>query len=171
MGDYIFLEQSTAVLPKGNQAEAYKRMCALNDDDESKRGGSVGPDGEKKWFAWMDANYPDTCADAKAILMELGFWFDENEDGDLLFTEYDCKMGQESDFLRSIGDLLTGEMVWRGEDHAMFRYTFDRGDGRDHDEFDHKMRVFEPVERPVEWGRAMFFPDERLAAANEKPWR
>jgi len=27
------------------------------------------------------------------------------------------------------------------------------------------------VERPVEWGRAMFFPDERLAAANEKPWR
>ena len=160
MGYYIFLEQSTAVLPKGNQAEAYKRMCALNDDDDAKNGGSFGPDGEEKWFSWMDANYPDTCADAKAILADLGFWFDENEDGDLLFTEYDCKMGQESDFLRSIGDLLTGEMVWRGEEHNLWRYTF--GD---------KMRVHEPVDRPIEWDQVPFFSDERLAAANEKPWR
>ena len=163
MGYYIFLEQSTAVLPKGNQAEAYKRMCALNDDDEGKTGGSK----DEKWFAWMDPNYPDTCADAKAILTELGFWFDENEDGDLLFTEYDCKMGQESEFLRCIGDLLTGEMVWRGEDHTMFRYTFWGEEG----EVPFKMRVWEPVERDIEWDQVPFFADERLAAANEKPWR
>jgi len=160
MGYYIFLEQSTAVLPKGNQAEAYKRMCALNDHDENKNGGSFGPDGEEKWFSWMDANYPDTCADAKAILMDLGFWFDENEDGDLLFTEYDSKMGQESEFLRCIGDLLRGEMVWRGEEQDLFRYTFGA-----------KMRVYEPVKRAIEWERVAFFADERLAVANEKPWR
>ena len=156
MGYYITLEQSTAVLPKGNQAEAYERMCALNDTDEGKTGGN----GEKKWFAWMDPNYPDTCADAKAILADLGFWFDENEDGDLLFTEYDCKMGNESDFLRCIGDLLTGEMVWRGEEHTLWRYTF--GD---------KMRVHEPIERDIEWDQVPFFSDERLAVANSKPWR
>jgi hypothetical protein len=156
MGYYITLEQSTAVLPKKHQAEAYQRMCALNDTDEGKTGGSK----DEKWFAWMDPNYPDTCADAKAILMDLGFWFDENEDGDLLFNEYDCKMGNESDFLRCIGDLLTGEMVWRGEDHNPWRYTF--GD---------KMRVHEPVPRDIEWEQVPFFSDERLAVANEKPWR
>jgi len=156
MGYYIFLEDSTAVLPKGHQAEAYKRMCALNDTDEGKTGGSK----DEKWFAWMDPNYPDTCADAKAILTDLGFFFDENEDGDLLFTEYDSKMGQESEFLRCIGDLLRGEMVWRGEEHDLFRYTFGA-----------KMRVYEPVKRAIEWERVAFFADERLAVANEKPWR
>ena len=156
MGYYIFLEESTAVLPKVYQAEAYKRMCALNDTDEGKTGGSK----DEKWFAWMDPNYPDTCADAKAILTDLGFWFDENEDGDLLFTEYDSKMGQESEFLRSIGDLLRGEMVWRGVEYGLFRCTFGA-----------KMRVYEPVKRDIEWDQVAFFADERLAVANEKPWR
>ena len=156
MGYYIFLEQSTAVLAKKHQAEAYQRMCALNDTDEGKTGGSK----DEKWFAWMDPNYPDTCPDAKAILTELGFFFDVNEDGDLLFTEYDTKAGNESDFLRCIGDLLTGEMVWRGEDHDVWRYTFGS-----------KMRVHEPVKRDIEWDQVPFFNDERLAVANEQPWR
>jgi hypothetical protein len=108
----------------------------------------------------MDPYYPETCVDAKAILMDLGFWFDENEEGDLLFTEYDCKMGNEAEFLRSIGDLLTGEMVWRGEEHNLWRYTFGA-----------KMRVHEPVERDIEWDQVPFFKDERFAVANSKPWR
>jgi len=162
MGYYIFLEQSDTVLPKGHQAEAYKRMCALNDDDDAKNGGSWRADGEEKWFSWMDPNYPDTCADAKAILMDLGFLFDENEDGDLLFTEYDSKMGQESEFLRCIGDLLTGEMLWRGEEHDLWRYTFNFGD---------RMRVHEPVERPIEWDQVPFFSDEKEAVGNLMPWR
>jgi len=83
MGYYVRLEESTAVLPKKHQAEAYRRMCALNDNDERKQGGSWSDGQEEKWFSWMDPNYPDTCADAKAILADLGFWFDENEDGDL----------------------------------------------------------------------------------------
>ena len=163
MGYYIFLEQSTAVLAKKHQAEAYKRMCALNDTDEGKTGGSK----DEKWVAWMDPNDPETCADAKAILTELGFFFDVNEDGDLLFTEYDSKAGNESDFLRCIGDLLRGEMVWRGEDHAMWRYTFWGEEG----EVPFKMRVWEPVSRDIEWGQVPFFNDERLAVANEQPWR
>ena len=69
-------------------------------------------------------------------------------------------MGQESEFLRCIGDLLRGEMVWRGEEHDLFRYTFGA-----------KMRVYEPVKRDIEWDQVAFFADERLAVANEKPWR
>ena len=53
MGYYIFLEQSDTVLPKGHQAEAYKRMCALNDDDDAKNGGSFGPDGEEQSVAFQ----------------------------------------------------------------------------------------------------------------------
>jgi hypothetical protein len=63
-------------------------------------------------------------------------------------------------YKRQIGDLLTGEMVWRGEDHAMWRYTFGA-----------KMRVYEPVKRDIEWDQVPFFNDERLAVANEQPWR
>jgi hypothetical protein len=33
------------------------------------------------------------------------------------------------------------------------------------------MRVYEPVKRAIEWERVAFFADERLAVANEKPWR
>jgi len=139
MGYYVRLEESTAVLPKKHQAEAYRRMCALNDNDDLKQGGCFGPDGEEKWFSWMDSNYPDTCADAKAILADLRFWFDENEDGDLLFTEYDSKAGQEDLFIFTIGNLMTGYMVWSGEDGDKWRWEFGP-DG-----------VKELFPKPVEW--------------------
>ena len=139
MGYYVRLEESTAVLPKKHQAEAYRRMCALNDNDERKQGGSWSDGQEEKWFSWMDPNYPDTCADAKAILADLGFWFDENEDGDLLFTEYDSKAGQEDLFIFTIGNLMTGYMVWSGEDGDKWRWEFGP-DG-----------VKELFPRPVEW--------------------
>ena len=138
MGYYVRLEDSTAVLPKKHQAEAYRRMCALNDRDEYKRGGSVGPDGEEKWFAWMDPNYPDTCADAKAILTELGFWFSDKSE-DLVFEEYDSKSGQENLFIFRIADLMTGYMEWSGEDGARWRWEFGP-DG-----------VKELFPKPVEW--------------------
>jgi hypothetical protein len=139
MGYYVRLEESTAVLPKKHQAEAYRRMCALNDNDERKQGGSWSDGQEEKWFSWMDPNYPDTCADAKAILADLGFWFDENEDGDLLFTDYDSKAGQEDLFIFTIGNLMTGYMVWSGEDGDKWRWEFGP-DG-----------VKELFPRPVEW--------------------
>ena len=126
MGYYVRLEESTAVLPKKHQAEAYRRMCALNDNDDLKQGGSIGPDGEEKWFSWMDPNYPDTCADAKAILADLGFWFPDLSDksDDLVFEDYDSKAGQEDLFIFTIGNLMTGYMVWSGEDGDKWRWEF-----------------------------------------------
>lgn len=142
MGYYVMLEESTAVLPKKHQAEAYRRMCALNDNDERKQGGSWSDGQEEKWFSWMDPNYPDTCTDAKAILADLGFWFDLStiaEKGDLLFTDYDSKAGQEDLFIFTIGNLMTGYMVWSGEDGDKWRWEFGP-DG-----------VKELFPKPVEW--------------------
>ena len=141
MGYYVRLEESTAVLPKKHQAEAYRRMCALNDNDDLKQGGCFGPDGEEKWFSWMDPNYPDTCADAKAILADLGFWFPDLSDksDDLVFEDYDSKAGQEDLFIFTIGNLMTGYMVWSGEDGDKWRWEFGP-DG-----------VKELFPKPVEW--------------------
>ena len=141
MGYYIRLEESTAVLPKKHQAEAYRRMCALNDNDDLKQGGSWSDGQEEKWFSWMDPNYPDTCADAKAILTDLGFWFPDLSDksDDLVFEDYDSKAGQEDLFIFTIGNLMTGYMVWSGEDGDKWRWEFGP-DG-----------VKELFPRPVEW--------------------
>ena len=135
MGYYVELIESTAVLLEENLAEAYERMCALNDRDDLKCGGSYGPNGvNERWFSWMDANYPAVCKDVKAVFEMLGFdvgaTYDAsgNEIG-LHLVGYDNKTGQEDLFLDTVGDLLSGVMVWRGEDGAMWRETYD-GTGR-----------------------------------------
>lgn len=138
MGYYVSITEGEVTIPKANLEEAYKRMCALNDNDAVKRGGQWGgeissdsprPEGMSyhpaRWFSWMDANYPETCSDAKAILRELGFEL-EDRDGDLFIFGYDSKVGQEELFLDAISDLCTKDsfLVWRGEDGAMWRQEF-----------------------------------------------
>lgn len=138
MGYWVNIIEGEVTIPKANLEEAYKRMCALNDNDAVKRGGQWGgevssesprPEGMNyhpaRWFSWMDANYPETCSDAKAILRELGFEL-EDRDGDLFIFGYDSKVGQEELFLDAISDLCTKDsfLVWRGEDGAMWRQEF-----------------------------------------------
>jgi hypothetical protein len=66
MGYYVRIVNSTARIPAANLDRAYQRMCALNHThDHVKRGGSWGGGKQTaKWFSWMDADYPATCADA-----------------------------------------------------------------------------------------------------------
>lgn len=138
MGYWVNIIEGAVTIPKANLEEAYKRMCALNDNDTVKRGGQWGgevssdsprPEGMNyhpaRWFSWMDADYPSTCADAKAILRELGFEL-EDRDGDLFIFGYDSKIGQEELFLDAISDLCTKDsfLVWRGEDGEMWRQEF-----------------------------------------------
>ena len=138
MGYWVNIIEGAVTIPKANLEEAYKRMCALNDNDAIKRGGQWGgevssesprPEGMNyhpaRWFSWMDADYPSTCADAKAILRELGFEL-EDRDGDLFIFGYDSKIGQEELFLDAISDLCTKDsfLVWRGEDGEMWRQEF-----------------------------------------------
>ena len=130
MGYYVHIEESNCVLPAKNYALAYWRMCELNNHDEWKRGGSQ----TEKWFSWMDKNYPQTCKDAKEILVELGFEMEETKDG-LTIYGYDNKSGQEELFLAAISDLIVqahGDdkpfIAWRGEDDMVWKDIYGEKD-------------------------------------------
>jgi hypothetical protein len=128
MGYYVYIEDANCMLPHEHADLAYWRMCDLNKHDHLKRGGSST--GEK-WFSWMDQNYPETCKTAQAILIELGFDVEEEDDG-VVIHAYNNKSGQEELFLEVISDLLrtvTNEnstqnkpyIVWRGEDDMVWK--------------------------------------------------
>ena len=126
MGYYVEIEKSTAVVPAANLERVYEKMCALNiTHDHKKRGGCFGGGVQKaKWFSWMDANYPDTCKDARAVLEALGFETHYAENGDLHIDHYDNKTGQEGLFLHSIEDDVSGKIEWRGEDGERWTTMF-----------------------------------------------
>ena len=120
MGYEIQIKHSTAVIPAANLKRAYDKMCALNTTHhDQKRGGSWSAGKAKpdsSWFSWMDANYPQTCRDAQAVLEQLGFYTNYTEAGDLLIEGYGSKMGQEDLFLKAIENDATGRIEWFGED-------------------------------------------------------
>ena len=136
MGYYINIDESTLTIPKANLAEAYERMCALNDRDDLKRGGAMPRDEmdaaarkalgyhPDKWFSWMAPDYPAKCDDAASILEMLGFHVETTTDGDLRILFYDSKAGQEDLFLTVISDLATGSITWRGEEGEVWRETY-----------------------------------------------
>lgn len=144
MGYYITGEGQITVR-KDNLDKAYSLLCALNDADDLKRGGSFGgagvtsndprPDGMSyhpaRWFSWMDANYPDTTNDFYGILTMLGFDYivdDDDENVVVITLTYDNKMGQEDLFLNAIAPIVESGMVdWRGEDGMMWRDEFTDG--------------------------------------------
>lgn len=131
MGYYVRIIRSDAVIPAANLKRAYEKMCALNiTHHREKRGGSwtggkAMPD--SSWFSWMDANYPQTCKDAQAVLKEMGFYTQYNDQGDLMITGYDSKMGQEDLFLKAIENEASGQIQWVGEDGDVY-YTDFAGD-------------------------------------------
>lgn len=141
MGYYVTLTHTNAILPAANLDAAYQAMCALNERNDLKRGGSgwyafggtpegedpiVGPH-DKVWFSWMDWNYPETCSDAAAILAQLGFEFATGDDGSIEFLAYDNKTGAEDVFLDALAPYLVSDdddlphFVWQGEDDAIWR--------------------------------------------------
>jgi len=125
MGYYVRANCLPFRMKKKNFDEAYRLMCELNNlPDSEKRGGG----NNERWFSWMDANYPETCADFLAILDALGFHpeFDKLT-GDIVDLEYDSKIGQEDLFFRAIGHLVEPNsfIYWEGEDGEKWRWVFD----------------------------------------------
>lgn len=128
------------VIPKENLDEAYKVLCALNDRDDLKNGGSWGGGGidassprpagmnyhPAKWFSWMHANYPEVCPTTQSIFEQLDFWCHVNDAGDLVISGYDNKTGAEDIFLAAVSHLMTkgSYMEWVGEDGAQWRNEF-----------------------------------------------
>lgn len=118
MGYYVQIKKSNAKILSQNLGRAYEKMCALNiTHDDQKRGGSwSGGKQISKHFSWMDGNYPDTCANAKEILEQMGFETEYDRMGNLWLTGYDSKMGQEDIFLEAIKFDGVGKIEWFGED-------------------------------------------------------
>lgn len=135
MGYYISAEEGKVTIPAENLDEAYRRMCALNDNDSIKRGGMFGSDDERpaglnyhphRWFSWMDADYPSVCSNAKEIFEMLGFECSVGDDGSLTLNYYESKMGQESLFLAAVSPLCTKDsyFIWRGEDSESWKHQY-----------------------------------------------
>lgn len=128
MGYYVRIIDAEFLIPTKNFGKAYKAMCELNAYDDLKRGGSYGGEGKREaWFSWMDANYPETCADAEAILRQIGFEVGVIDDG-LVIYGFESKQGQEDLFLEACAPYVkTGSfIVWQGEeDEDLSRWLFD----------------------------------------------
>jgi len=135
MGYYVNLIETNAYIPKDNLLNAYRALCALNERNDLKRGGSFCAGAERPlrgahrdiWFSWMDWNYPETCADAEAVLRQAGYELVREDNGDVRFVDYDNKTGCEQQFVAAIGRYLAStdgrpvQFVWRGEDDALWR--------------------------------------------------
>lgn len=143
MGYFVNITNQNFFVPKENFDAAYKAMCALNDRDDLKSGGSWGGNGitsdnprpegmtyhPAKWFSWMPANYPAVCKDFLSILKEMGFEYDLDDSGNLGLVHYDNKTGAEGHFFEAIAPFVQdGSFIeWRGEDGSEYRWLFTNG--------------------------------------------
>jgi hypothetical protein len=130
MGYYVTCTDSNFVIPQENLGKAYEALCALNERDDLKTGGSwSGGKKTEKWFAWMDPDYPSTCPDAESIFRELGFETDHDSKGGLCILYYDNKSGSEDLFLEAVAPYADegSYLVWRGEDGEMWRNVVRNG--------------------------------------------
>lgn len=146
MGYYIHTTDSDFYVAKSKQRPAYVALCALNDRDDLKRGGSWGGDGVNadsprpagmdhhpaKWFSWMAADYPSKCNTLGEVLAELGFDVDYDPDDNIVGLSYSSKIGQEALFLETMAPFVRdGSYInWQGEDGEHFRYEFSNGSMR-----------------------------------------
>lgn len=136
MGYYVNISESSIFIKKENFELCYEAMCALNNDNDIKRGGAFGKDiqyvennewDQNKWFSWMDWNYPETCKTFVDILDALGFEYNLDEEGNLVYLTYSSKIGQEDLFFKAIAPFINkGSYVnWMGEDNLMWQWYFD----------------------------------------------
>lgn len=143
MGYYV-QGYGNITIQKSNEEKAYQAMCALNDLDHLKRGGSwsalTDADGSRpsgmgfhpnRWFSWMDPNYPETCQDFLSVLNDLGFGVevDSVSNGHTDYrVSYDNKSGQEDLFLEAIAPYVEGGSIeWFGEDGERWLNKFENG--------------------------------------------
>ena len=135
MGYYVHITDADWYIPTDKQDAAYKAVCALNERNDLKRGGTYPrPEGLEQttgandhlWFAWMDAYYPDTCPNLHAVLEQVGFDLEELDEG-LAIRGYNNKSGQEELFLSALApfaeSIYADEPLinWMGEEGEMWQ--------------------------------------------------
>jgi hypothetical protein len=141
---YFVQGHGTLVLRPNTEHMAYKALCALNDLDDLKRGGSWGGENDSttqrpeglnyhpgKWFSWMDANYPESCPTLQSVLEMLGFGTTIThtlENNIHITLTYDNKTGQEELFIQALAPFtIRGEIEWRGEDGTLWKEVITAG--------------------------------------------
>lgn len=131
MGYYVSVADSGTFQIKADQlANVYEALIRLNDHDELKNGGSYdGSTGRREvWFSWMPADYSylKTAAD---ILAEVGFEFEQDDDGTLHSFRYDNKTGCEDVFLAACAPFVADDSFinWQGEDGDHYQFFFHGG--------------------------------------------
>ena len=110
MGTYInitgYIQFKSEDRPKILQA-----LKDLNKNEEIKRGGSFGPDSERKrWFSWMDEHYDEKIESVEDLFRDL--LEDINTDildngEERINIYYNNKWGQHEPFLFAIAPYLT----------------------------------------------------------------
>ena len=127
MGYYINIQESNFVIPAHNLDKALERFKALNHDPNAIKGGGRWSSGEEneRWFSWMPSDYDQTVTSAQEVLEMLGFDCMIQEDGGLNVHGYDSKIGDETQFLNAIRDLVDVScyIIWRGEDGEFWKWT------------------------------------------------
>jgi len=119
---------------------AYQTLCALNERDDWKNGGTwKGGERIVSNFSWMDSNYPETCRDLWQILEELGFSMTGQQGcterppqleakSFEVVVKYSNKTGQEQLFLAALAPhIRIGVIEWTGEDGFRYKNVFKRG--------------------------------------------
>lgn len=131
MGYYVSITSTNWLLPIVNESAALDALKKLNssENDHLKRGGRWGGGVAGKtesWFSWMPSDYDKTVKSVAEVLDMLGFETKVDPEGTRI-VGYDSKTGQEELFLATIAHFVEpGSAIdWRGEDDAIWRYSFD----------------------------------------------
>lgn len=131
MGYNVTLSASNVELPREKLDQIYQIWCAINAPqfNKLKHGGSwSGGKETAKWYSWMDEDYPSTCKNVKDILDMLGFYYTEEDTGNIKIEGYNSKTGQEDLFFVAIAHLLPDSTIdWNGEDGDRFTWEFKDG--------------------------------------------
>jgi hypothetical protein len=122
MGYYVQLTNSTVKIPAKHLNQCFEALKKLNTRDDLKFGGN----GHGRWFSWMPADYDKTTSSALEILDLVGYECRYDEDLNLVIEYYDNKAGCEDVFIQALAPFIPeGQLLeWRGEDGAMYRFTF-----------------------------------------------
>ena len=131
MGYYVKINSSTATIPAKNRDEVFQIWKDLNkpENNHLKKGGSWR-DGKQHtwWYSWMPANYDETVESVEDILNELGFESYLDPFDGIGIAEYEGKTGQEELFFKSVSHLMTGEILWEGEDGSTWVWHLGKKD-------------------------------------------
>lgn len=136
MGYYIQTEQVEMFIGKWFFTPACRLLEAkgFTEDHPAMTGGAyTAGSGErvKKWWAWVNMDLLRNAIvnnDLPEVLRLFRFSVEQDDEGNIVNIDFDCKMGNEEALFRIIAPYCHGEIVWRGEEGEEWIWEFCRGE-------------------------------------------